>query len=298
LSSAESYVPDKNSAFVKWGNYSDVERIVASGQFYPTFITGLSGNGKTLMVEQVCANLGREIVRLQVTPETSEDDLIGGFRLVNGDTVFFKGPVLKAMESGAILLIDELDRGTNKIMALQGVMEGKPVLVKKTGEIVSPTSGFNVIATGNTKGNGSEDGRFSAASILDEAFLERFTITIEQPYPAPSIEKKIVVKHMELYNNEEIDESFADVLTLWADTIRKTYESGGVDDIVTTRRICHIVQTESIFKDRSKAVELCLNRFDQSTKEVFLDLYTKVDASVSGAPQVRDEIDELLDGLN
>lgn len=271
----EVFVPQKEDTYVVWGNFKDVEKIIQSQIFYPTYITGLSGNGKTMMAEQACARANREYVRVQITPETDEDDLIGGFRLVDGETVFAKGPVIKAMERGAILLIDEIDRGSNKIMCLQGVLEGKPVLIKKTGEVVSPSNGFNVIATANTKGKGSDDGRFIAATIIDEAFLERFTITLEQPYPKSAIERKIVIKHMEKYNC--VDKEFAELLTVWSETIRKTFEDGGVDEIVSTRRLCHIVQSFSIFNDRQKAIELCVNRFDEDTKEAFIDLYTKVD---------------------
>jgi hypothetical protein len=280
VSNDEIYIPEQDKTFVQWGNFSDVFKIVKSQMFYPTFITGLSGNGKTFMVEQACAKAGREYVRVQISPETDEDDLIGGFRLLNGETVFQKGPVIKAMEAGAILLIDEIDRGTNKIMCLQGVLEGKPVLIKKTGEVITPKTGFNVLATANTKGKGSDDGRFTAATILDEAFLERFTITIEQDYPAPMTEKKIIMKHMEKF--EAIDEEFKDLLVGWADTIRQTFKDGGVDEVISTRRLCHIVQTFSIFGKRDKAVSLCINRFDEDTKEAFLDLYTKVDATVTG----------------
>ena len=280
ISNGEVFIPEADPTFVAWGNFADVSKIIKSGIFYPTYVTGLSGNGKTFMIEQACAKAGREYVRVQISPETDEDDLIGGFRLLNGETIFQKGPVIKAMEAGAILLIDEIDRGTNKIMALQGVLEGKPVLIKKTGQIIKPANGFNVIATANTKGKGSDDGRFSAATIIDEAFLERFTITIEQAYPTSSIEKKIVMKHMEKFNCEDVE--FADLLVAWADTIRKTYEDDGIDEVISTRRLCPIVQTFSIFNKRDKAVELCVNRFDGDTKEAFLDLYTKVDATVSG----------------
>ena len=274
----EVYVPSKDEYFIRWGNSKDVEMIVKSRSFYPTFITGLSGNGKTVMVEQACARANREYIRVQITPETDEDDLIGGFRLIDGETVFQKGPVVKAMERGALLLIDEIDRGSNKIMCLQGVLEGKPVMIKKTGEMVSPADGFNVIATANTKGQGSDDGRYVAAAIIDEAFLERFIITMEQPYPGVGTERRIVKKHMEKYDC--LDENFAEMLVTWSDTIRKTYEDGGVDEQISTRRLCHVVQTYSIFNDRRKAVELCINRFDDDTKEAFLDLYEKVDASV------------------
>ena len=265
-----------DKTFVPWGNYHDIVKVVKSGMFYPTYISGLSGNGKTFMVEQACAKLGREFIRVQINPETDEDDLLGGFRLINGETVFAKGPVLKAMENGAVLLLDEIDRATNKIMCLQGILEGKPVLVKKTGEIVEPAKGFNVIATANTKGKGSEDGRFTAASIIDDAFLERFTISVDQQFPSLNIEKKIVLKHMDKFNATDAD--FADKLVIWADIIRKTFYDDGVDEVISTRRLCHIVQTFSIFEKRDKAIDLCISRFDADTKEAFLDLYSKVDA--------------------
>ena len=265
-----------DKTFVPWGPYSDIVKIVKSNMFYPTYISGLSGNGKTFMVEQACAKVGREFIRVQINPETDEDDLLGGFRLIDGETVFSKGPVIKAMENGAILLLDEIDRATNKIMCLQGILEGKPVLVKKTGEVIKPADGFNVIATANTKGKGSEDGRFTAASIIDDAFLERFTISVDQNFPSLNIEKKIVLKHMDKY--DAIDTDFADKLVTWADIIRKTYYDDGVDEIISTRRLCHIVQTFSIFDKRDKAIDLCISRFDSDTKEAFLDLYSKVDA--------------------
>jgi MoxR-like ATPase len=296
----EIFVPEQDPYFVRWGHFSDVEAIVASNLFYPVYVTGLSGNGKTMMVEQACAKAKKQYLRVQITPETDEDDLIGGFRLVNGETVFAEGPVIKAMKTGALLLIDELDRGSNKIMCLQGVLEGKPVLIKKTGEIVKPAEGFNVIATANTKGKGSEDGRFIAANIIDEAFLERFTITMEQPYPTSGIEKKIVKKHMDKFN--KVDDDFAEMLTIWSETIRKTFEDGGVDDLISTRRLCHIVQTFSIFGDRQKAIELCVNRFDVDTKEAFLDLYSKVDVSIDGALdtdiEVQADLNELLNEVS
>ena len=264
--------------FVPWGSYTDIMKIIKSEMFYPTYISGLSGNGKTFMVEQACAKAGREFIRVQINPETDEDDLLGGFRLINGETVFCKGPVLKAMENGAVLLLDEIDRATNKIMCLQGVLEGKPVLVKKTGETIEPAKGFNVIATANTKGKGSEDGRFTAASIIDEAFLERFTISVDQKFPSATIEKKILKKHMDKFDIE--DDEFVDRLVTWGDIIRKTFFDDGVDEVISTRRLCHIVQTFSIFTDRMKAIDLCISRFDEDTKEAFLDLYTKVDSGV------------------
>lgn len=298
----EVFIPAQDSTYIAWGHFKDVQSIIQSGMFYPLYITGLSGNGKTMMVEQACAKSNREYVRVQITPETDEDDLIGGFRLVNGETVFSEGPVIKAMKKGAILLIDELDRGSNKIMCLQGVLEGKPILIKKTGEMVHPKDGFNVIATANTKGKGSDDGRFIAATIIDEAFLERFTITMEQPYPTLATEKRIVLKHMDKYGCE--DKAFADLLTQWSETIRKTFDDGGIDEIISTRRLCHIVQTFGIFKDRMKAIELCVNRFDDDTKEAFMDLYTKMDASINPvenpepAATLGDILDSALENAN
>jgi len=285
----EKNFASKDDTFVPWGAFHDIVKIVKSNMFYPTYISGLSGNGKTFMVEQACAKVGKEFIRVQINPETDEDDLLGGFRLINGETVFAKGPVLKAMENGAILLLDEIDRATNKIMCLQGILEGKPVLVKKTGEIVKPAKGFNVIATANTKGKGSEDGRFTAASIIDEAFLERFTISVDQKFPGLNIEKKIVMKHMEKFDT--VDDDFADKLVTWADIIRKTFFDDGVDEVISTRRLCHIVQTFSIFNKRDKAIDLCISRFDEDTKAAFLDLYTKVDDGVLTAdtPDVSDE---------
>ena len=283
----EVFVPQKAKEFVRWGYFNDVKKIIESRMFFPMYVAGLSGNGKTMMIEQACAQANREYVRVQITPETDEDDLIGGFRLLDGETVFAKGPVIKAMERGAILLIDEIDRGSNKLMCLQGILEGKPVLIKKTGEVVTPAPGFNVLATANTKGQGDEAGRFISATIIDEAFLERFNVTLEQPYPAGSIEKKIVVNHMKKYG--EIDEDFAENLVKWGQAIRKTFEDGGVDDMISTRRLCHIVQTFSIFDDKKKAIELCVNRFDADTRSAFIDLYEKIDAGLD--PEANTAID-------
>jgi len=272
-----SYVPQVDKNFVKWGAYKDVLKIIKSEFFYPIFVTGLSGNGKTMMVEQAAANAKREFIRVQISPETDQDDLIGGFRLVDGETVFEKGPVVKAMELGAVLLIDEIDRGSNKIMALQGVLEGKPIVIKKTGELIEPKPGFNVIATANTKGQGSESGKFSAATIIDEAFLERFTITIEQPFAPVVTEEKILMNHMKAFG--KVDEEFAKLLVSWADGIRKTFYDDGVDDVISTRRLGHIVQTYAIFEDRMKSIDLAISRFDEDTKNTFKELYTKFDAS-------------------
>lgn len=281
-------VPQKDSMYVSWGFFRDIKQIIDSNAFYPVFISGLSGNGKTMMVEQACAQAKRKYVRVNITEETDEDDLIGGFRLVNGETVWCDGPVPQAMKQGAICLIDEIDRGSNKLMCLQAVLEGKPLYIKKTGAVVNPEVGFNVIATANTKGRGSEDGRFTGARILDEAFLERFVATIEQPYPSIAVEKKIILNAMEAYG--KLDGEFADNLTTWADIIRQTYKDGGVDDLISTRRLVHIARTYGIFADRAKAIDLCISRFDEDTRVAFLDLYTKVDSKAVVAPQTEQEV--------
>lgn len=282
----DGYVPAIDDTYVRWGYYDDVAQIIKRRSFFPVFIAGLSGNGKSVMVEQAAATSKREYIRVQISPETDEDDLLGGFRLINGETVFHKGPVVKAMERGCILLLDEMDRGTNKIMCLQGVLEGKPIMIKKTGEMIFPAPGFNIFATANTKGRGSDDGKFAAATIIDEAFLERFACTFEQPYPSSSVEKKIVIKHMEKYfgTDRQVDEDFAQLLVTWSETVRKTFDSGGINDVISTRRLCHIVQTFAIFGERLKAVELCLARFDADTKSALKDLYTKIDSQVSAKP--------------
>ena len=241
-------VPHRNDCFIKWGHYDDIRKIILSRQFFPIYITGLSGNGKTLMVEQVCADLDRPCLRIQLTPETDENDLIGGFRLKDGETVFQKGPVIRAMETGSILLIDEMDRATNKIMCMQSIMEGNPVFIKKINEVVYPKPGFNIIATANTKGQGSIGGKFTAANVIDEAFLERFVLTFVQPFPKKHIEKRIVTAHMKKYNyGGHVDNDFVEKLVRWSQSIRKSYEDEGVDAVVSTRRLCHIVQTNSIF---------------------------------------------------
>jgi MoxR-like ATPase len=283
----EVYIPEKVAEYIKWGEFNTIKKVVESKMFYPIYISGPSGNGKTMMVEQVCANAKREYVRAQISPETDEDDLIGGFRLINGETVFQKGPVIKAMEKGAILLIDEIDRATNKIMCLQGVLEGNPVLLKKTGEVIKPAPGFNVIATANTKGRGSDDGRYTAASIIDDAFLERFVAAIDQPFPNPQVEEKIVKAHMLKYDS--LDEDFLQKLIAWSNVIRKTFEADGVDEVISTRRLCHITKTYKIFNDRMKSIALCISRFDEETKDAFLDLYSKVDADVNYGEESSDE---------
>ena len=277
-SNIENLVPTKFEGFVEWGHFSTLTKIIKSGLFYPVFITGLSGNGKTLMVEQIHAKFNKELIRVNITIETDEDDLLGGFRLVNGETKFVPGPVIEAMERGCTLLLDECDLGSNKLLALQPVLEGKGVYLKKVNKWVTPKEGFNVIATANTKGKGSEDGRFIGTNILNEAFLERFAITIEQPYPSAAIERKIVVGAMNKYGS--VDEDFATNLVTWSEVIRKTFFDGGVDEVISTRRLDHIVKAYAIFGDKMKSIELCVARFDEDTKASFMDLYTKIDAGI------------------
>jgi hypothetical protein len=279
LEEQESYVPEKFVGYVTWGNYNVVRDVVKSGIFYPIFITGMSGNGKTLMVKEVAARTKREFVRANITIETDEDDLIGGFRLINGETVWHDGPVIMAMKRGAILLLDEIDLASNKIMCLQPILEGSSIYVKKIGKWVHPTPGFNVIATANTKGQGSDDGRFIGTNVMNESFLERFPVTIEQTYPTNKIEEKIL--NNELAKNDKVDGEFVGNLIKWADVIRKTFADGGVDEIISTRRLVHIIGAYSIFDNKMKAIEMCVARFDSETKDSFLDLYTKVDAGVS-----------------
>ena len=275
-SSEQNLVPDQDNTFVKFGPFADVKKIIQSKQFYPIFLTGLSGNGKTFSVEQACATLKRELVRVNITIETDEDDLIGGFRLVNGETVWHNGPVIEALERGAILLLDEIDLASNKILCLQSILEGNGVFLKKIGRVVKPANGFNVIATANTKGKGSDDGRFIGTNVLNEAFLERFPVTFEQDYPSPNIEKKILGGVAS--NLGVTDTDFLARLVDWGDIIRKTFYDGGIEEIISTRRLVHIVRAFSIFKDKSKAIRVCVNRFDEETKQSFLELYDKVDA--------------------
>jgi hypothetical protein len=269
----QNLVPQKDDTFVKFGNFNDIRKIIQSNTFYPTFITGLSGNGKTFSVEQACAQLGRELIRVNITIETDEDDLIGGFRLVDGNTAWHNGPVIEALERGAILLLDEIDLASNKILCLQSILEGKGVFLKKIGRWVKPAAGFNIIATANTKGKGSDDGRFIGTNVLNEAFLERFALTFEQQYPPTAVEAKILNKLCS-------DEQFCARLADWADIIRKTFYDGGIDEVISTRRLIHIIKAYSIFNDKVKAINLGLNRFDDETKQAFMSLYDAVDSEV------------------
>jgi hypothetical protein len=286
----QNLVPAPFEGFVPWGNFSLIEKVVKSGMFYPIFVTGLSGNGKTLMVEQVCSKLNKELIRVNVTIETDEDDLLGGFRLVNGETKFMPGPVIEAMERGCTLLLDECDLGSNKLLALQPVLEGKGVYLKKINKWVTPKDGFNVMATANTKGKGSDDGRFIGTNILNEAFLERFAITMEQPYAAGATEKKIIMGAMKKYG--AVDEGFATNLITWAEVIRKTFYDGGVDEVISTRRLDHIAKAFAIFGDKMQAIELCVARFDEDTKVSFLDLYTKIDAGINVGEEETEVVEE------
>jgi len=294
----ENLVPEKDPLYVPFGNFNDVFSIIKSGRYYPAFITGLSGNGKTFMVEQACAKAKREYFRVNITVETDEDDLLGHYALIDGNTVWQDGPVVKAMERGAILLLDEIDLASSKIMCLQPVLEGKGVYLKKVNRFVSPSVGFNVLATANTKGKGSEDGRFIGTNILNEAFLERFPITVEQEYPSMSVERKILDK---VFDSLDITEygDFSEKLVTWADIIRKTFYEGGIDEIIATRRLVHIVNAYAIFGDRKKAIEMCIARFDEDTKTSFLDLYSKCDSEVVLDEESTETVEEVTeDNLN
>lgn len=273
----KNLIPSKDPNFVSFGNFVDIKKIISSGIFYPAFITGLSGNGKTFAVEQACAQLKRELIRVNLTIETDEDDLIGGFRLVDGQTVWHNGPVIEALQRGAILLLDEIDLASNKIMCLQSILEGKGVFLKKIGKFVEPTPGFNIIATANTKGKGSDDGMFIGTNILNEAFLERFCVTFEQKYPPSQTETKILVKVATSLGLDS-EEKFCGLLADWADGIRKTFYDGGIDEVISTRRLVHIIRAYAIFGNKSKAIKYCINRFDEEVKTSFLEFYDKVDA--------------------
>ena len=274
--SEKNLVPEIDETFFKFGNFADIKKVIQSKQFYPTFITGLSGNGKTFSVEQACAQLGRELIRVNITIETDEDDLIGGFRLVDGATVWHNGPVIEALERGAILLLDEIDLASNKILCLQSVLEGNGIFLKKIGRFVKPARGFNVLATANTKGKGSDDGRFIGTNVLNEAFLERFPVTFEQSYPSPVTENRILEKIAATLGVNDAD--FCKRLVDWGDIIRKTFYDGGIEEIISTRRLVHIIRAYAIFNNKQKAIQVCINRFDDETKQSFLELYDKVDA--------------------
>ena len=288
--SEKNLVPEIDETFFKFGNFADIKKVIQSKQFYPTFITGLSGNGKTFSVEQACAQLGRELIRVNITIETDEDDLIGGFRLIDGNTVWHNGPVIEALERGAVLLLDEIDLASNKILCLQPVLEGKGLFLKKIGRFVEPKKGFNVIATANTKGKGSEDGRFIGTNVLNEAFLERFPVTFEQAYPSVNNEIKLLGLHASTIGVD--DSEFVKKLVDWADIIRKTFYDGGIEELISTRRLVHILRAYSIFKNKAKAIQVCINRFDDETKQSFMELYDKVDADFE-MPETNESVEKL-----
>ena len=283
----QNLIPAKDDSYVPFGNFSDVKKVIQSKLFYPVFITGMSGNGKTFSVEQACATLNRELIRVNITIETDEDDLIGGFRLVNGNTVWHNGPVVEALERGAVLLLDEVDLASNKILCLQSILEGKGIFLKKIGRYIKPAAGFNVIATANTKGKGSDDGRFIGTNVLNEAFLERFALTFEQEYPTPATETKILLGVAASVGKH--DEEFCKNLANWADIIRRTFKDGGIDEVISTRRLVHIMRAYAIWNNRVKAIKVCVNRFDEETKQSFIELYDKIDAGVDLNEQETDE---------
>lgn len=279
---ADSFIPERDETYVPFGFFNDLRGILQSGIFYPVYITGLSGNGKTLMVDQVCAEIGRELIRVNITKETDETDLIGSYELIDGNTVWRDGPVLVAMKRGAVLLLDETDYGSERLLCLQPVLEGKGYFNKKRGEFISPAHGFNICATANTKGKGSDDGRFIGANVLNEAFLERFAITVEQEYPAIATEIKILENlFKQLKAGPELRaKEFSKHLAKWGELIRKTQADGGVDEVISTRRLTHIAKAFVMFRNKRKAIELCLNRFDDEVKTTYLDFYTKIDMNI------------------
>ena len=272
-------VPSAYKNYVPFGDFEDIVSIVKSQQFFPVFVTGHSGNGKTMSIEQACAKAKRKFICISMTPETDEGDLLGNYVLINGNMEWRDGPVTTAARQGAVLCIDEIDYGAQNLASLQRVLEGKPFMLKKKGELITPALGFTVFATANTKGKGSDDGRYMFTNVLNEAFLERFPNTYEQQWPPVNIERKIMKKELE--SAGRADDDFADKLVTWADAIRKTFADGGCDEVISTRRLVHIVSTFGIFGDKMKAIGLCLNRFDEDTKASFLDLYTKVDAGIN-----------------
>ena len=288
----QNLIPAKDDSFVQFGNFNDIKKVIASRMFYPTFITGLSGNGKTFCVEQACSQLGRELIRVNITIETDEDDLIGGFRLVNGETVWHNGPVIEALQRGAVLLLDEIDLASNKILCLQSILEGNGVFLKKIGKFIAPSEGFQVLATANTKGKGSDDGRFIGTNVLNEAFLERFPVTFEQSYPTVTTEVKILTKVAESLSIPMVGEhtDFIKHLCDWADIIRKTFYDGGVDEVISTRRLVHIIKAYAIFGKKDKSMKVCLNRFDDETKATFVELYDKIDAEFVNEESVDNQV--------
>jgi len=291
-----SLIPQVDSNYVAFGNHKDVESIIQSKEFYPTYITGPTGNGKSTMIEQICAKNKRDLIRINLNTMSDEEQLIGSKTLEDGNVTVVEGPVLIAMRTGSVLLLDEIDAGAaNTLLCLQPILEGKPYYFKLKNEVITPASGFNVIATANTKGKGSDDGRYIGTNVLNEAFLERFAVTFEQEYPTRSVELKIINNLMQSYNC--VDNEFAELLVKWAEAIRRTFDDGGLDETITTRRLVHVIKAYSIFKKQDKAIELCCNRFDQQTKESFIDLFSKLQ---SGEEEVMasDNLEETLNEIN
>lgn len=269
-------IPQKDALFVAYGHYDTVKRIIGSRRWAPSYVVGPSGCGKTYAYQQACADLKREYYEVQITTETTEDDLLGGFRLVNGETKFIYGPVTLAMMRGGFLVLDEIDQATSKVMCLQQVLNGKPVFLKKINQWVKPAEGFNVGATANTKGNGDDTGRFVGANPLNVAFRDRLSgMCFVADYPTPAVEKKILNKAMAVAGVD--DAEFAALLVDWAGMIRKTNREGGLDETMTTRRLVQIAQNLSILGERTLAVELGINIYDEITREAMLSLFQKID---------------------
>ena len=285
-------IPTPYRNYVPFGDFDDIVSIVKSNRFFPVFITGHSGNGKTMSIEQACAKARRKFICVSMTPETDEGDLLGNYVLIDGNMEWRDGPVTTAARQGAVLCIDEIDYGAQNLSSLQRVLEGKPFMLKKKGELITPTEGFTVFATANTKGKGSDDGRYMFTNVLNEAFLERFPNTYEQQWPPTNVEKRIIKKELDSVGRG--DDDFADKLVMWADTIRKTFLDGGCDEVISTRRLVHIVSTFGIHGDKIKSINLCLNRFDDDTKASFIDLYTKIDAGINPEAIVQPVVEDNL----
>jgi len=278
----DDFIPEIDPLYVPFGFFNDLKSIIEKKIFYSVYITGLSGNGKTKMVEQACAQAKREYIRVNITKETDEFDLIGAYELIEGNTVWRDGPVLVALKRGALLLLDEVDLGSERLLCLQPILEGVGYFNKKRGEFIPPAPGFNVMATANTKGKGSNDGKFIGANVLNEAFLERFAITVEQDYPSEKTERTILNNLFASLDTTPGMETtkFSYNLTKWAELLRQSYKQGATDEVITTRRLTHIVKAYAIFRNRRKAIELCLNRFDEEIKTAFMDFYSKIDQDI------------------
>jgi hypothetical protein len=273
---SHSLVPSLNANFVPWGNYHLIKKLINHDKFMTAYITGETGNGKTLNFEQACAELKRELIVVPITAFTDEDDLFGGFRLVGGDTVWVDGPVIEAMKRGAILLLDEVDNGTEPLMSLQAVLQGNSYFVKKLGRVVEPTDGFAVFATANTKGDG--DGDYVFTNVLNKAFLDRFKILVEQPYPSIAVERKIVSRWIK-YNAPHVPNSWTNNITKFVDVVRNTYKEGGISEQISTRRLVDMTMMYGMLGNASEAIKLTTNRFDTDTQVAMLALWENIDDS-------------------